>query len=113
MQSTFASTKATGFGLAPTAPKVDAPFPDLTFITVHLQFTSGIGPGYSVARLTHKDGQWKIFTLFTSLAGVHGHPQMVGPTRPRGTHNDKEAFDAKRARETEHEGGDPDVLISE
>jgi hypothetical protein len=79
---------------------------------VHVTFSSVLGPGYALARLTYKDG-WKVFTLFTTLTGVHGHTQQVGETRPRGTHNDKEPFDARRARETAHEGGDPDVLISE
>lgn len=72
-----------------------------------------LGPGYALARLTHKDGEWKLYTLYTVLNGVHGHPQMVGAARQRGTHNDKEPFDARRARETAHQGSDPDVLISE
>ncbi|BEJ14287.1 hypothetical protein CspHIS471_0400540 [Cutaneotrichosporon sp. HIS471] len=109
-KATFGNTQATDFALAPAGAKVDTPFPDLTFLTVHVTFSAVLGPAYAVARLTYKDG-WKVFTLYTALTGVHGHTQQIGEARVRGTHNDKEPFDARRARETAHEGGDPDVLI--
>ncbi|GMK58604.1 hypothetical protein CspeluHIS016_0600460 [Cutaneotrichosporon spelunceum] len=109
-KATFESTQATEFALAPEGAKVDTPFPDLTFLTVRVTFSSVLGPGYAVARLTYKGG-WKVFTLYTALTGVHGHTQRVGEERVRGTHNDKEPFDTRRARQTAHETGDPDVLI--
>jgi hypothetical protein len=84
-------------------------------VNLHFEFNTVVGPSYGIANLVRSstDGQWRAFLLFTLLDGIHGHPEQVGPHRPRGTHNDTESYDVRRAEETELFHNSPSVLIGE
>lgn len=94
-------------------PALEHPFPDVTFLSIHFDFKTATGPAYGVAALVWEDTAWKAFTVFTLLEGIHGHPQTVGGTRKRGTHNDELSYDDRRAAEREFKNSSPDVLIGE
>lgn len=112
-QARFPVVKAKNFVFAETAPSLSQPFDDVTFITLHYNFETETGPCYGIAHLSYEKHQWKAFTCFTLLEGIHEHPQRIGAHRPRGSHNDKMSYDEKRARENDFEDQDPEVLISE
>lgn len=92
---------------------LESPFPDVTWLRLHFDFKTALGPASGVARVVYDEraAQWKIYTLYTLLEEIEGHPQRVGANRPYGKHNDKETYDQKRARESEFADKDPEVLI--
>jgi hypothetical protein len=90
---------------------LEHPFPDVTFLGIHFDFETKIGPASGIARLVYEDDKWKAFTVFTLLEGIAGHPQRVGSHRARGSHNDKLSYDERRSEEGEFTDSSPDVLI--
>lgn len=109
----FPIVKARDFVFTETQPNINHPFPDVTLLTLHFTFNTETGPAFGIAHLCWETDAWRAFTVFTLLEGVHGHPQVVGANRKRGTHNDKLSYDERRAKEAEFEDEDPQVLISE
>jgi hypothetical protein len=57
---------------------------DVKGIQFFFNFTSKVGTGQGVARLAERDGQWKIFTFFTTLRDLTGYEETTGHNRPRG-----------------------------
>lgn len=94
-------------------PSLSKPFDDVSFIDLFFDFETELGPCSGIAHLSYEKEEWKAFTLFTLLEGIHGVPQKVGAHRPRGSHNDKVSYDEKRAIENDFVDHDPEVLISE
>jgi hypothetical protein len=105
--------KASNFVFASTQPAISQPFPDVTFIDLHFDFQTCLGPSYGVAHLAFEKDEWKAYTCFTLLEGIHNHPQKVGAHRARGSHNDKLSYDEKRAQENDFRDSNPEVLISQ
>ena len=104
-------TGAHGFAFAETRPALECPFADVTYLVVHFTFSTMMGPSYGVANLVHSDGEWKAFTVFTMLEGLHSHPWRAGAGRPRGTHNGQESYDERRTREREFNDREPETLV--
>ncbi|KAI0889768.1 FAD/NAD(P)-binding domain-containing protein [Annulohypoxylon maeteangense] len=73
----------------------------------------GIGPG--LARLIKVNGEWKIWTLFTSMQELNAHPEPVGRLRPIGVQHgaqaDRKNWLDRREAEFNFENGDPEVLV--
>ncbi|WVR05558.1 hypothetical protein IAU60_002577 [Kwoniella sp. DSM 27419] len=107
----FPIVKARDFTFALKEPALEHPFPDVSFLSVHFDFQTETGPAYGIAALVYEDKQWKAFTLFTLLEGIHGHTPLVGASRPRGSHNAKLSYDDRRSHEREFDDQDPSVLI--
>ncbi|KAG7530601.1 hypothetical protein FFLO_04903 [Filobasidium floriforme] len=107
----FPVVKARNFVFAETEPALSQPFDDVSFIDLFFEFETELGPCSGIAHLSYEDKEWKAFTCFTLLEGIHGFPQKVGAHRPRGSHNDKLSYDEKRAMENEFRDKDPEVLI--
>lgn len=112
MQARFPVVKARNFVFAETEPALSQPFDDVSFIDLFFEFETELGPCSGIAHLSYEEKEWKAFTCFTLLEGIHGFPQKVGAHRPRGSHNDKLSYDEKRAMENEFRDKDPEVLIS-
>lgn len=109
----FPRTEATGFVFASVAPAIEHPYPDITFLTIHFDFQTQLGPAYGIARLVWDTDAWRAYTVFTMLEGIHGHAQKIGHNRQRGRHNDPLSYDERRAVEVEFKDSQPDVLIGE
>jgi hypothetical protein len=105
--------KARNFVFSQVEPSLSRPFDDVTFIDLFFDFETELGSCSGIAHLSYEGDEWKAFTLFTLLEGIHGYPQKVGAHRPRGSHNDKVSYDEKRAIENDFVDHDPEVLISE
>ena len=110
-QDRLGLTDARNFVFSQIQPSLSDPFPDVTFLNLHANFETSLGPSYLVANLVYKEGEWQAYTVFTLLEGIHGHPMRVGADRFRGTHNDQESYDERRARECEYKDRDPDTLV--
>ena len=113
MQARFPVAEAKDFVFSTTAPALEHPFPDVTFLSVHFNFNTRLGPCFGIANLVWEDEGWKAWTCFTLLEGIHGHPQITGAHRRRGAHNDKMSYDERRKEESEFKDKDPQVLIGD
>ncbi|KAI0482152.1 hypothetical protein GGR56DRAFT_172821 [Xylariaceae sp. FL0804] len=73
------------------------------------------GSGRGVARLVNQAGQWKIWTLFTSMDELKGHEEAIGRKRSNGVEHGAQAgrknWKERRASESNFDQGEPDVLI--
>jgi hypothetical protein len=96
-----------------TAPSLQHPFDDVSFIEIHFHFVTELGPSFGLSKLVRSahDNEWRAYTLLTLLEGLHDHPELVGVHRPPGTHNSKDAWEDKRKEDTEFRNSNPDVLI--
>ncbi|KAF8261173.1 FAD/NAD(P)-binding domain-containing protein [Lactarius quietus] len=88
------------------------PYPDVVWIQAFFTFSTAVGTASGILRLVPTpSGEWKAHTIFTTLEGLHGCPELTGPLRElepkHGT------WPEQRRREQECEGPDqqPVVLI--
>ncbi|KAI1634108.1 hypothetical protein F4809DRAFT_643847 [Biscogniauxia mediterranea] len=77
--------------------------------------TTKYGSGRGVVRLVPDSGQWKIWSLFTSMDELKGHEEPLGPNRAWGAQHgaqvDRKNWLDRRTTEYNFETRDPDVLI--
>jgi hypothetical protein len=99
---------------APTVFPIDA-FGDVTGIQFFIKVTTDEGSGKGVVRLAEKDGEWKIFTFYTSLQEIKGSEEKVNSHRPvgvqHGEHHDRRNWQDRRTADLNYEGKHPTVLI--
>ena len=88
---------------------------DVKGIQFFFNFTSKVGQGQGVARLAERDGQWKIFTFFTTLRDLTGHEENTGINRPRGVEHggqvNRKNWAERRQDDFEFKDRDPVVLV--
>ncbi|KAK4687481.1 hypothetical protein P7C73_g2631, partial [Tremellales sp. Uapishka_1] len=107
----FPVVKAKDFTFALKEPALEHPFPDVSFLSIHFDFVTETGPAYGIAALVYEEQEWKAFTVFTLLEGIHGTTQKIGAARARGAHNSEVSYDDRRAAESEFKDSSPSVLI--
>lgn len=92
--------------------RADGSIEGILFFTV---VTTEHGSGRGVTRLVEEDGQWKIWTMFTSLDELRGHEEKLGSNRDNGVQHgatkDRKNWAERRMEESNFEKTDPDVLI--
>lgn len=105
--------RATGW----KSPKL---FPFDTFgkvqgIQVYTILSTKVGTGRGIVRLAERNGQWKIWTFYTSLTAIDGHEEPLGPRRAKGVQHganpERKNWKDRREQEVNFEDSDPDVLI--
>jgi cation diffusion facilitator CzcD-associated flavoprotein CzcO len=103
--------KASSFR-APKFGPIDA-FGDVNGIQFFIRFETEVGRGEGVINLAEDNGEWKLFTVYTSLQELKGHEEPVGHRRTRGVKHggDPARKNWKERREAEKEDIDPRVLI--
>ena len=73
------------------------------------------GAGRGVARLAEVQGQWKFFTLFTTLEKLRGHEELLNERRPNGAehgeHVGRQNWQDRRQAAVEFRDREPAVLI--
>jgi hypothetical protein len=74
-----------------------------------------VGTGRGIVRLSEKNGQWKIWTFYTSLTAIDGHEEPLGPRRGKGVQHganpERKNWKDRRKQEVEFVDSEPDVLI--
>ncbi|KAI0132611.1 hypothetical protein BJ170DRAFT_680493 [Xylariales sp. AK1849] len=78
--------------------------------------TTRHGSGRGVINLVEDDdGQWKIWTCFTTLDELTGHEEPVGPNRAKGVEHgaiaSRKNWLDRRKEEVDFQHGSPDVLV--
>ncbi|KAK1141525.1 hypothetical protein N8T08_008937 [Aspergillus melleus] len=99
---------------APHVGPIDG-FGDVIGIELIGKATSEVGTGRCLVRLAELDGEWKIFTVFTTLLEIDGHGELTDHRRPVGVqHGEQQGrknWQDRRDLEQEGKNGDPTVLI--
>ena len=86
------------------------PYPDLAWVQVLFDFETNVGTGSGVVRLVPTaSGEWKAFTLYTTLEELKGFPEKTGPKREFLPNHGK--WLNQREEERAFSKGDPAVLI--
>lgn len=84
-------------------------------IEFFVKVTTKAGAGRGVAKLAEVQGQWKFFTLFTTLEKLHGHEEMLNENRPNGAEHGeyvgRQNWQDKRQAAVEFREREPAVLI--
>ncbi|KAI1761222.1 FAD/NAD(P)-binding domain-containing protein [Hypoxylon sp. FL1150] len=74
----------------------------------------GSGPGH-IRLIQDGNGEWAIWTLYTSMTELNEHPEPLGNLRPNGAqhgfHQDRKNWLERREEDSNFEKRDPDVLI--
>lgn len=97
---------------APKFGPIDA-WGDVNGIQFFIKFENEVGRGEGLVNLAEKDGQWKVFTIYTALRELKGHEEPVRHRRPKGVQHggDPNRKNWKERRDAEKEEIDPRVLI--
>jgi hypothetical protein len=87
-------------------------------ISSFLTLATDVGKGRGIVRLCKdtSDGQWKAFTLFTTMHELKGHEEALGTRRPDGVQHGgnpgRKNWKDRREIESEYaDGREPTVLI--
>ncbi|KAI1496937.1 hypothetical protein F5X99DRAFT_398684 [Biscogniauxia marginata] len=92
--------------------RYDASVKGIQFFTI---VTTKYGSGRGFVRLVPDAGQWKIWTLFTSLDELTGHEEPLGPNRAKGVQHgaqiERRNWLDRRTAEYNFGNRDPDVLV--
>jgi hypothetical protein len=88
---------------------------DVKGIQFFIRFETDIGRGQGNVRLAEQNGQWKIFTMFTTLEELKGFEEPRGKRRTKGVQHggnpDRKNWREMREAETDFKDNDPKVLI--
>ncbi|KAF2268678.1 FAD/NAD(P)-binding domain-containing protein [Lojkania enalia] len=88
---------------------------DVKGIQFYTKFETGVGRGKGLIKLAEEGGQWKIFTIFTTLQELKGFEEPTGHRRAKGVQHggnpDRKNWKETREAEANFEGSDPKVLI--
>ncbi|PWY93439.1 flavin-binding monooxygenase-like protein [Aspergillus sclerotioniger CBS 115572] len=93
---------------------IDA-FGDVTGVLFFITLSDSLSNGRGLVRLAEKDGEWKIFTFFTSMVGFVDHAEAVDHKRPLGAQHgenpDRKNWQDRRTADINAEGKSPTVLV--
>lgn len=98
-------------------PKLTACNPQETVTTIQffIVATTRYGSGRGIVSLAEEDGEWKIWTCFTSLEELKGFEEPIGANRAKGVQHgaiaSRKNWLDRRRDEVEFEGKSPDVLV--
>lgn len=81
-----------------------------------IKVETAIGSGNGLVRLVEDKGNWKVFTLYTTLQELKGHEEAIYSRRPRGVehgdqHDRKNWAERREAEADFGEGREPVVLV--
>lgn len=99
---------------APKIGPIDA-FGDVIGIEFFTNVSTEVGRGQGITRLVEKDGEWKIFIVFTSLQELKGHEEGLHERRPKGVehgqHLESKNWKDRRTADLNYEDKEPAVVI--
>lgn len=91
------------------------PDSDVSGIEFFVKVTTKVGTGRGVAKLAEVEGQWRFFTLFTTLQELRGYEEQLYDRRPNGAqhgeHVGRQNWQDRRNAEVEFREREPAVLI--
>ncbi|PYI03698.1 FAD/NAD(P)-binding domain-containing protein [Aspergillus sclerotiicarbonarius CBS 121057] len=98
----------------PYVGPIDA-FGEVTGVLFFITLSDSLRKGRGLIRLAEKDGEWKIFTFFTTMVGFVDHAEAVDHQRPLGAQHgenlDRKNWQDRRTADINAEGKSPTVLV--
>ena len=86
------------------------PYPDLAWISLMFDFSTGVGRALGITRLVPTpSGEWKAHVVYTNLEGLTGFPEKVGPLRNHDPNHGK--WESQRKKEIDFVDSDPVAII--
>ena len=108
----LAISKLSALKLDASSAAVHQPYPDVLWIQAFFTFSTAAGTGSGILRLVPTpSGEWKAHTIFTTLEGLHGCPELTGPLREQEPKHGTWPEQRQRERECEAPDQQPVVLI--
>ncbi|OIW25660.1 FAD/NAD(P)-binding domain-containing protein [Coniochaeta ligniaria NRRL 30616] len=84
-------------------------------VQLYTTITTEVGTGRGIVWLAERNGEWKIWTFYTSLTALNGHEEPLGPRRGKGVNHganpERKNWADRRKDEVDFRDSDPDVLI--
>ena len=78
----LATSKLSDLQLNTNSAVLMKPYPDIAWINAFFAFSTAVGTGTGIVRLVlTPGGDWKAHTVFTSLEGLRGFPELTGALR--------------------------------
>jgi hypothetical protein len=96
------------FTIIDPAPKLDAPYPDLSYVQAHLAFKTDIALGTVLLNLVLTETGYKAWYIHTVLEGLIEFPPVE---RADGHMTGALSWSEQRAADSQFEGESPEVLI--
>jgi hypothetical protein len=99
---------------APSIGQLDVPG-NSKFLNFFTTFTSDVGSGRGIGRLTYQDNTWKLYNFYTALMELTGHDEPRGARRRQGVEHsgsrDIKNWQEQRMADLNYQDSDPAVLI--
>ncbi len=112
LKDRLAVSKLSALQLDASSAAVQTPYPDIVWIQAFFTFSTAVGTASGVLRLVPiPGGKWKAHAILTTLEGLRGCPEQIGPRREQESKHG--TWPEQRRRERECEGPDqqPAVLV--
>ncbi|KAF8261171.1 hypothetical protein EI94DRAFT_1746631 [Lactarius quietus] len=108
----LAISKISLLQLDASSAAVQQPYPDVVWIQAFFTFSTAVGTASGILRLVPTpSGEWKAHTIFTTLEGLHGCPELTGPLREQEPKHGTWPEQRQREQECEDPDQQPVVLI--
>ena len=106
----LATTKFSKLQLDTKSVALGRPYSDIAWIQAIFTFSTAVGTGSGIFRLVPMpNGDWKAHTIFTTLEGLHGCPELTGPLREQ--ESKFGTWPEQRHRERECDGPDQQPVV--
>ena len=103
-------SKLDDFSMRDEYVRLQQPYPDLAWISLMFDFSTGIGKASGIARLVPTpSGEWKAHVVYTNLESLTDFPEKVGPLRNHNPNHGK--WESERKKEMDFVDSDPVAII--
>ena len=106
----LALSKLHDFSMRDEYVGLQQPYPDLAWISLMFDFSTGVGKASGITRLVPtSSGEWKAHVVYTNLESLTSFPEKVGPLRNRNPNHGK--WEQQRKKEIDFVDSDPVAII--
>jgi hypothetical protein len=110
LKDRLALSKLDNFSMRNEYVGLQQPYPDLAWISLMFDFSTGIGKALGIVRLVPTpSGEWKAHVVYTNLESLKGFPEKVGALRNHAPNHGK--WESQRKKEMDFVDSDPVAII--
>jgi hypothetical protein len=106
----LALSKLDDFSIRDEYVALQQPYPDLAWIRLMFDFSTGVGKASGITRLVPTpSGEWKAHVVYTNLESLTDFPEKIGPLRNHNPNHGK--WESQRKKEMDFIESDPVAII--
>ena len=110
LKDRLALSKLDDFSMRDQYVRLQQPYPDLAWISLMFDFSTGVGRASGITRLVPTpSGEWKAHVVYTNLESLTGFREKVGPLRNHDPNHGK--WESQRKKEIDFDDSEPVVII--